>query len=32
MIFYENLEHFGIKIANFTNFWETIEAKTSNSR
>ena len=28
MIFNENLGHFGIKIANFTNFCETIGAKT----
>jgi hypothetical protein len=28
MIPYENLEHFGIKIANFSNFWETMDSKT----
>ena len=25
MIFYENLEHYGIKIANFINFCETVD-------
>jgi hypothetical protein len=28
MIFYENLEHFGIKIANLINFWETMNSET----
>ncbi len=27
MIFYENLEHYGIKIANFINFCKTIHSK-----
>jgi hypothetical protein len=32
MIFYENLEHFGIKIANFINFYESMYAEFVKSQ
>jgi len=32
MIFYENLEHYGIKIANFINFCETMDSIHSTQR